>query len=160
MKVVDNESYLKEMLFLLQENRQIVIPVSGNSMTPFLCGGRDFVMLRKCEKNELRTGDIVLYQRIQGQFVLHRIQKIRGQNFYAIGDAQRVTEGPISVERICGKVYGIQRKGRWIGHRNFFDWFFKKIWIHVIPLRRHILIIWNRIHFCLAFCFQKCGKQI
>lgn len=31
MKVVDNESYLKEMLFLLQENRQIAIPVSGNS---------------------------------------------------------------------------------------------------------------------------------
>ena len=132
MRIVDNTIYLSEMICLLQEHKKIVIPVAGNSMGPFLCGGRDFVML---EKSILRKGDIVLYRRRQGQFVLHRIQKIKGDSFYVIGDAQTVIEGPLALNQICGRVCKIQRKGRWLSKSDFWSWFFRDIWICIIPLR-------------------------
>lgn len=142
MKVVDTNIYLANIVCILEENYKVVIPVSGNSMSPFLCGGRDFVMLEKPSHKERKRGQIVLYKRAGGQFVLHRIQKMTGSYFYAIGDGQTKVEGPLSLSQICAKVCMIQRKGKWISGKDFWSCFFKIIWIRVIPLRRVMIKIW------------------
>lgn len=74
MKKVDTREYLDRIVSLLTEKDGAVIPVAGNSMEPFLKNGRDQVYLVKPEQNtQYQPGDIVLFQRKNGQYVLHRI---------------------------------------------------------------------------------------
>ena len=56
--VVPNSILLGEVRSLLAEGKDVVIPTKGNSMLPFIRGGRDSVNLRRLDT--LEVGDIVL----------------------------------------------------------------------------------------------------
>ena len=119
---------------------------------PFLVSDRDFVMLSDIGDG-IRKGDIALYQRRNGQFILHRVCKIKKKKlYYMIGDAQNVIEGPIMQEQIRAKVVKIMRNGIWISKTCFWWWFFEVIWIRMIPVRKYIWrgyqlwkTIWRRL---------------
>ena len=114
-------------------------------MVPFLGDGRDRVFLRKAE-GKLKRGDVVLYRRKNGDYVLHRICRIRrrdGTEFYdMVGDAQTQVELDILREQIIGKVFRIERKGILKTPGSLYWWFFQYIWVNIIPMRHLIL----RIH--------------
>ena len=75
MRVMDTQAYLDNICSLLQQGHTPVsIPVSGNSMCPFLHPG-DQVFLEK-PQGALKKGDVVLFTRLTGQYVLHRIRKV------------------------------------------------------------------------------------
>ena len=76
-------------------------PINGISMRPLLKKG-DVVMIEKF--NEAHVGDIVLYRRDNGQFILHRIRKIHQNYFDIVGDHQKVVEKNVSKEKMIGKV--------------------------------------------------------
>ncbi len=138
MKVVNTEEYLSSVKEIIHMGHTVSIPVAGNSMLPFLVDGRDWVLLSPINRT-LQRGDIVLFQRAGGQFVLHRICKVRKDStFYIIGDAQQWIEGPVGREQIAAVAVKVQRKGKWIGQENFWWAFFQYIWIRVIPLRGYI----------------------
>ena len=70
-RTVDNALLLEEYRTLLETAEQLPLLISGNSMSPFLVHGRDTVYLTKVNR-PLRKGDIVLYQRKGGAYILHR----------------------------------------------------------------------------------------
>ncbi len=152
LKYVDTMKYLTAICEILKGGRSAVIPVSGGSMMPFLVGGRDFVMLSRIEE-KIRRGDIVLYQRKSGQFVLHRVCKIKKKKlYYMVGDVQNVIEGPIMEEQMRAKVVKVMRNKTWISKTCFWWWFFGVIWIRIIPIRKYIWkgyrlwkTIWRRL---------------
>lgn len=37
---------------------------------------------------------MAFFQRITGQYVMHRVYKIKPEGYYFLGDAQRIPEGP------------------------------------------------------------------
>ncbi|CVI69368.1 Peptidase S24-like protein [Clostridiales bacterium CHKCI001] len=138
LKYVDTMQYLTTICQILKDGKTAVIPVSGGSMMPFLVSERDFVMLSRTE-GEIRKGDIVLYQRRNGQFVLHRVYKIRKKKwYYMVGDAQNVIEGPIMEGQVRAKVIKVMRNGIWISETCFWWCFFEVIWIRIIPVRKYI----------------------
>ena len=151
-KYVDTGQYLTAICQILKDGKTAVIPVSGGSMMPFLVSDRDFVMLSDIGDG-IRKGDIVLYQRRNGQFILHRVCKVKKKKlYYMIGDAQNVIEGPIMEEQIRAKVVKIMRNGIWISKTCFWWWFFEVIWIRLIPVRKYIWrgyqlwkTIWRRL---------------
>jgi phage repressor protein C with HTH and peptisase S24 domain len=51
-----------------------VLTATGSSMEPFLKGGRDRVTLVPPGARPVRRGDVVLFQRDCGAFVLHRVR--------------------------------------------------------------------------------------
>ena len=53
--VVPNAILLGEVKSLLAEGKDVVIPTKGNSMLPFIRGGRDSVNLRRLE--DVEVGD-------------------------------------------------------------------------------------------------------
>ena len=53
-------------------NTTFKIPITGTSMNPYLVQGRDFVFIEK-PVFPLEIGDIPLYRRDDGTFVLHRV---------------------------------------------------------------------------------------
>lgn len=143
VKVVDTRQYISVLRELVEEGREVSMRIAGSSMSPFLCHNRDFIYFKKPER-KLRKGDMVFYQRKNGQYVMHRICKVSSTGYYLIGDAQSDVEGPIYASQIFAIITKIQRKGRWIRPGDFWWEFFEHIWIHLIPWRNVLLKNYNK----------------
>ncbi len=61
---------------LTEEGKEVSMMVFGSSMAPFLIHARDMIYFKRPDR-ELQKGDIVFFRRKSGQFVMHRIWKIR-----------------------------------------------------------------------------------
>ena len=145
IRIMEPEVLLEEYRQLLQDERILSLPltVTGNSMSPFLIGGRDPVHLSRVTR-PLRRGDAVLYRRRNGGYVFHRIYRVEGDRFTMVGDAQRVLEKGIEPDQIIAIMTRAERKGR-IQTPGCFWWeFFEKVWIRMVPLRRLLLACCSR----------------
>ena len=138
MRRVDTDVYVSMLRDLVNEGKECRLLISGSSMAPFLVHERDSIIFSKPDR-ELRRGDMVFYQRDNGQFVMHRILHVRPEGLYIIGDAQTEVEGPVRPEQVFALVTKVNRKGKWIGPGNFWWWFFSTVWLRLFPVRRLIL---------------------
>lgn len=139
--VLPPEVLLEEYRRLLVEDPQIkALPlvVTGSSMTPFLASGRDTVFLSRVER-PVRRGDILLYRRDSGRYVLHRVWRVERDGTYTIvGDAQTELERGIRPDQVIALVTAVERKGKRMGPGSFWWEFFEKVWIRMVPLRRMV----------------------
>ncbi len=86
--------------------------VTGTSMTPTLHPQRDKVFLVSPKQRVPKKKDIVLFQREDGTYVLHRIiGKDKSGKLQINGDAQTWTEW-ILPEQIVAVVDALERKGK------------------------------------------------
>ncbi len=138
MRRVDTDAYVSMLRDLVNEGKECRLLISGSSMAPFLVHERDSIIFSKPDR-ELRRGDMVFYQRDNGQFVMHRILHVKTEGLYIIGDAQTEVEGPVRPEQVFALVTKVNRKGKWIGPGNFWWWFFSTVWLRLFPIRRLIL---------------------
>lgn len=138
MKTVNTRLYIDMLRELTEAGKEVTLVVAGSSMSPFLIHHRDSICFCKPDR-ELRKGDMVFFQRTDGAYVMHRICRIRGNGYYLIGDAQTEVEGPIRREQIFALVTKVKRKGKWIRPGDFWWFFFARIWVRMIPLRRWII---------------------
>lgn len=141
MKKVDTREYLDRIVSLLTEKDGAVIPVAGNSMEPFLKNGRDQVYLVKPEQNtQYQPGDIVLFQRKNGQYVLHRIAMASDTLLMIRGDNQLTAE-PVGIQRVRARVIRARRNGKWMTPKNLVWKFFAGPWNRWIWLRKLAALI-------------------
>ena len=153
VKQVDTGQYLTALSELIDQGHEVSIPVAGSSMTPFLGDGRDQAFVR-APWRRIRRGDIVLYRRANGVFVLHRVYRVHGSGDTAaydmIGDAQDSIERGIQRSQIIAMAARVRRKGKIIEPGCFYWWFFQNIWIRIIPLRRLLMRLYAVINkfFC------------
>ena len=138
-KVVSPETLMNEYREILKDDFIEALPfqISGNSMAPFLIHQRDTVYLSRL-KRPVKKGDIVLYQRDNGAYVLHRVFKIENNHVSMIGDGQFLIETGIRFEQIIAIVTSVQRNGKTLKPGDFWWEFFEKCWIHMIPFRKGI----------------------
>ena len=138
MRVMDTQAYLDNICSLLQQGHTPVsIPVSGNSMCPFLHPG-DQVFLEK-PQGALKKGDVVLFTRLTGQYVLHRIRKVNPDgSFVMMGDNQGWVETVESAAQIHAKVTAVQRKGKMSKPGDADWWFYENPWRWCALVRRPI----------------------
>lgn len=144
MRVVDTREYVSVMRELVESGKEVSMLVAGTSMTPFLGHQRDYIFFKKPDR-ELRKGDMVFYQRLSGQYIMHRIWKVKPEGYYIVGDAQTQIEGPVSREQIFAIITKVQRKGKWIGPGDFWWEFFEKVWIRMVPMRPLVMRLYFTI---------------
>lgn len=147
-KILPPELLLEEYRRLLREETQIeALPlvISGNSMSPFLIGGRDTVYLSRVTR-PIRRGDALLYQRRNGSYVFHRVYKVTEDGCTMIGDAQTVLERGIGPDQIIAIMTGAERKGKLLSPGDLWWEFFEKIWIRMIPLRRPLCAAYGFVY--------------
>ncbi len=138
------DDFKTKIIPLIEEGLTVPLTVSGASMNPYIVGGRDTVMISKVSF-PLKKGDIAFFERLDGQIVMHRVCKIRKECYFFVGDAQTVIEGPVVKEQIFGKVNRIIRKGK-IEEKGCFLWFFfRSVWIRMIPLRPAAMKLYSKI---------------
>ena len=139
MRKVDTNEYISVLRELTEEGKEVSLLIAGSSMSPFLIHERDYICFKKPDR-ELRKGDMVFYQRKTGQFVMHRIWKVKSEGFYIVGDAQTEIEGPVEREQIFAIVTRVKRRDKWIKPGDFWWEFFEKVWINLVPVRR--VLVW------------------
>jgi hypothetical protein len=138
MRRLDTDAYVSALRDLVNEGKECRLLISGSSMAPFLVHERDSIIFSKPQR-ELQRGDMVFYQRETGQFVMHRILHVKPEGLYIVGDAQTEIEGPVNPSQVFAVVTRAQRKGKWIGPGDFWWWFFRTVWIRLVPVRKIIL---------------------
>ena len=89
------------------------LTVSGTSMMPFLRNNRDEVVFASLDGRTLKRGDILLYKRREGTYVMHRLYRIEKDGTYTfIGDHQYKVEEGIRREQIKAYVQYAFRDGK------------------------------------------------
>ncbi len=106
----------------------------GTSMLPMLRQGRDRVVLSPLPK-VLKKYDLPLYQRKNGQYVLHRIVSV-GETITCVGDNQFALERGLEPGQMIGLVTAFYRGDRKI---LVTDWHYRlycRFWHYSRPVRR------------------------
>ena len=137
--VLDTNEYLDTVRGLLaQGHTAVAVPVAGGSMVPFLHSG-DTVYLDVPDR-PLKRGDIVLYTRENGRYILHRIVRVRSDgSFLMAGDAQQALELLPSRDRIHAIVTSARHKGVLCRPGSLRWWAYRHLWLWLRPLR-HVLL--------------------
>lgn len=130
---------------LIAEGATVPLCVSGSSMNPFLISRRDVVYLRKHTENDLKNGSIVLFKRINGSLVLHRIKKVCSDGSMLLcGDAQSKCE-KVEKSQIIACVSEIEQKGKRKCPESFYWKMLMFIWEFLIPIRPLFMRLWFKI---------------
>ena len=145
-RVMQPEILLEEYRQLLEDENITALPlvISGNSMSPFLVHGRDTVYLSRLERPAKR-GDVLLYKRESGAYILHRVYKVEKDSYTMVGDAQTQLEQGIRQDQIIAIMTSALRKGKLQKKGSFWWEFFEKLWIRIIPLRPMLTKIYTYI---------------
>ena len=70
---VSLEHLVPIMVECFDQGREVVLTVTGHSMSPFVRNRKDQVVLTACDPTALQPGDVPLFRRLNGKYVLHRI---------------------------------------------------------------------------------------
>ena len=127
MVVLDTEIYLDTVCRMLEEGCEAVpVPIRGVSMRPFLRDG-DFAYLVSLPE-KIRPGDILLFQRPNNRYVLHRVRKIKADgSLLLLGDSQ-LTPERVAGHQLRAKVSFVRCGGQDCRPGSFRWWFFAHPW--------------------------------
>jgi phage repressor protein C with HTH and peptisase S24 domain len=141
--ILQNSILLNEVGRLLNEGERIIICVKGNSMLPFITGGRDSVELYK--EQSYRKGDIVLARMMDERYVLHRIVRLSSDDILLMGDGSLREMEKCKLKDIAGKVSRVIRNGESIDCTCYVERVKARLWMMMLPLRRCLLALYKRV---------------
>ena len=144
-KWISSELLFSAISEQLAENRQAAFTVTGMSMWPFLCHGRDQVIIEKADSENLHTGDIVLFRVSKERFILHRITRLNESSFLTTGDGNLFRDKEMPYDCIVGKVCRIIRNGKNIDCSTIKWKIISRIWMILFPIRKQIFSVWFSI---------------
>ena len=106
----------------------------------YLPGENDvYVSPSQIRKFGLKTGDIILFQKPEGKYILHRITKIEDDLFETTGDGNCFRDGFFSFSCVKAKVVCLIRKDKKIDCKS---WIWKVVfqtWMLLFPIRKYLL---------------------
>ncbi len=123
----------------LERSGNLVFTNKGRSMMPLLRQDRDLMVIEKKGPERCRKYDAVLYKR-GGQYVLHRILKVRERDYYIIGDNCRKGEY-VRDEQILGVLTQVVRDGKTIRPEDPAYRLYVHLWCDLLPLRQGLLFV-------------------
>lgn len=138
VKSVRSEELFPIIKELLNSGSNAKLRVTGTSMTPFLRHNRDQVELKAVSFNDIRKNDIVLALCDNGQYILHRVVKKTKENFYTIGDAQNVPEGPFRPDQLIAAASVVWRDSKAIQKSDILWRTASYLWLIAYPLRPYV----------------------
>lgn len=142
MPISDHE-IIHNAIQLVNEGMRVTFPVKGNSMLPFIIGGKESVDLVK--PDNLQVGDVVLAWVDGCRYVVHRIIHIDGDRVMLQGDGNIVGTEACSIDEVAAKAMAVvSAKGT--HHDLYSPWRLRaaRLWFRLRPVRRWILAVYKR----------------
>lgn len=144
VRVLPPEVLMEQLLGVLDSTEYVPLNISGSSMTPFLVHSRDTVYLSKVTR-PLKKGDMILYRRDKGAYILHRIYRVTPDGYWLVGDAQILIEKGVRPDQVLALVTAVRRREKLLQPGSFWWDFFEKVWIRMIPLRPGIVAAYSAL---------------
>ena len=128
----------------LEQNGTLVFPNRGTSMMPLLRENRDLMVIEKRGPERLNKYDAVLYKRGE-RYVMHRILKVREEDYWIVGDHCRVGES-VKDEQILGVLKQVVRDGKVIRTTDPGYRIYVHLWCDLFPLRSALLYLRGAVY--------------
>lgn len=125
----------------------------GDSMMPLLRENRDLIHIRKTE-GRCKKYDVPLYKRDSGQYVLHRILKVREKDYVLCGDNRRHREYGIEDRHIIGVLEGVTRDGKYIPVTDRKYRIYVHLWCDLFYLRAAVLFVRDKWYGLKRLCHR------
>ena len=93
---------------ILNKDNELFFTNVGYSMYPLIKEREDILHIVKTD--EFKKGDILLYKSNVDHYVLHRLLKIKKDQYILAGDYNYFKDQPITKEQILGKLITIKKK--------------------------------------------------
>ena len=139
----DNE-IIEEAIRLVREGVNVTLPVNGNSMLPFIIGGKDSVILHR--PGLIDVGDVVLAWVDGNRYVVHRIIKLDYDRVTLMGDGNVAVTEHCRLNDIKARVtHVVDAKDRTHYLYNRWRMLGAKVWYWLRPIRRYLLAIYRRL---------------
>jgi len=110
IRAIPMEELSELVLLQLEKGGRANLTVTGCSMQPMLQHRKDTVELIPVSGKQ-GPGDIILYRRDNGQYVLHRIIALSSEGYVCCGDNQAMRE-TVRKDQLLAVVDGFTRKGK------------------------------------------------
>ncbi len=137
IKRTDAENLMTLVLPMIEEGKTVKLTVTGFSMYPLVSSRRDSVLLKKAET--LSVGDVPLFRREDGSYILHRIVKKKDGFFATMGDYEIKKEYPVKPEQVVAKAVGFYRKERYIDCNSTEYRIYSFLWRKTVRIRPFLL---------------------
>lgn len=124
----------------IERTGKLVYTNVGDSMMPLIKQGRDLLIIEKPD-GRLKRYDIPLYKRDSGQYVLHRVLKVRENDYVICGDNRYCKEYGITDRHIIGVLTSVVRDGKELDFGSFGYRLYVFLWCGLFPVRAFILRI-------------------
>lgn len=140
----DNE-IIEEAIRLVREGVNVTLPVNGNSMLPFIIGGKESVILHS-PGGIVDVGDVVLAWVDGNRYVVHRIIKLDYDRVTLMGDGNVAVTEHCRLNDIKARVtHVVDAKDRTHYLYNRWRMLGAKVWYWLRPIRRYLLAIYRRL---------------
>lgn len=137
IKQTDADTLMALAIPMIEQGKTVKLTVTGISMYPLVYTRRDAVLLAKADS--IKVGDVPLYQRPNGKYVLHRILKEKDGAYGIMGDSEIKMEYPVYPEQIRAKAIGFYRKGRYIDCNSLPYKAYSFFWRHTVKIRPYLI---------------------
>lgn len=131
----------------LAEQGSLLYTTVGFSMRPFLRSGEDMFLVERKGEARCSKYDAVLYRRRSGKYVLHRIVKVRPDDYILCGDNCWEREPGITDDQVLGILTAVIRNGQKIDVQQPRYRLAVRIWCALYPVRAVVIYargqIWN-----------------
>lgn len=140
---VPMESLIEVILLQLKNGEKANLTVTGYSMMPMLRQYKDTVQLKPIE-GMLRSGDIALYQRDNGKYILHRVIRLTEEGYLFCGDNQAELE-PVRQDQLIALVNGYtkNKKKRNLDTISYRMYCF--VWVKLFGIRKYYIWLRRRL---------------
>ncbi len=140
----DNE-IIEEAIRLAREGVRVTFPVKGQSMLPFIIGGKESVILRG-PGGLVDVGDVVLAWVDGNRYVVHRIIRIDGNRVTLMGDGNVACTEHCMLNDIKARVtHVVSADNKERDLHNRWRMLAARLWYWLRPIRRYLLAIYKRI---------------
>ena len=136
-----NNSTFEEVL---AKNGKLVYTNVGDSMMPLIRQDKDLLIIEPVH-GRLKKYDVPLYKRDSGQYVLHRILKVRQEDYVICGDNRWQKEYGITDKHIIGVLTGVVRNGKTIPVTDKKYLLYVHVWCDFFPVRAVLVRVRNKL---------------
>ena len=141
---MSDDTIIEEAIRLVEDGVSVTLPVNGNSMLPFIIGGKESVILQKPVQS--KKGDVVLAWVNGGRYVVHRIIAIEGEAVTLMGDGNLSGTEHCTLKDVKAKVTHVVGADE-RPHDLYCRWrrVAARLWWHLRPVRKYLLAIYRRL---------------
>lgn len=123
---------------MIERDGRLIYTNVGDSMRPLIRQDRDLLIIEK-PQGRLNKYDVPLYKRNNGQYVLHRVLKVRPDDYVICGDNRYSKEYGITDHHIIGVLTAVVRDGKEIPITDWRYRIYVHLWCDFFPIRALIL---------------------